>query len=96
MKKEKVLHLLKEHLEEIQEFKIQRISIFGSVARDQDTPGSDIDVLVKFKVPATFDLYMDLLFYLEDLLGRKVDLVTEDALRSELKQFVEKDLICVF
>lgn len=95
MIKEKVLKLLKEHLEEIQQFKIQRMFIFGSVARNQESPISDIDVLVKFEGPPSYDRYMDLKFFLEDLLGRKVDLITEDALRSEVRQFVKKDLIRV-
>lgn len=95
MIKEKVLSLLKEHLKEIKGFKIQKISIFGSVARNQDSPQSDIDILVKFEEPTSFDQYMDLKFFLEDLLGRRVDLVTEDAIRIELKHFIEKDLIRV-
>lgn len=95
MIREKVLSLLKEHLEEIQGFKIQRISIFGSVARNQDNPQSDIDILIKFDGPPSYDLYMDLKFFLEDLLGRRVDLITEDALRTEIRPFVEKDLIRV-
>ena len=69
--------------------------IFGSVARGQETNSSDIDILTKFDVPATYDMYMDLKFFLEDLLDRNVDLVTEDALRPEIKQYVEKDLIRV-
>ncbi|MBX9702629.1 MAG: nucleotidyltransferase family protein [Silvanigrellaceae bacterium] len=95
MIKNKVVRLLKDHIKEIREFKIQRISIFGSVARDQETPQSDIDILIKFECPTSFDLYMDLKFFLEDLLDRKVDLVTEDAVRSELKEYIEKDLIRV-
>lgn len=95
MLREKVLNLLKEHLEEIRKFKIQKISIFGSVARNQDTPHSDIDILIKFDGPASYDLYMDLKFFLEDLLDRKVDLITEDGVRTEIKQFIEKDLIRV-
>lgn len=95
MIKEKVIEILKAHETEIREFNIERISIFGTVARDQETPQSDIDILIKFEGPASYDLYMDLKFYLEDLLDRRVDLVTEDALRSEIKQYVEKDLIRV-
>jgi len=93
--RDKVLTLLKEHAREIYAFKIQRISIFGSVARDEDSLESDIDILIKFDGPPSYDLYMDLKFYLENLLDRKVDLITEDALRSEIKHFVERDLIRV-
>ena len=95
MIKEKVLRLLREHLEEIRGFNIQKISIFGSVARNQEGPQSDIDILIKFDGPPSYDLYMDLKFFLEDLLGRKVDLITEDGIRTEIREFVEKDLIRV-
>lgn len=95
MSKKNVLALLQDHLDEIHSFKIQRLSIFGSVARDQDTPKSDVDILVKFIGSPTFDQYMDLKFFLEDLLDRKVDLVTEDALRTEIKEHIKKDLVRV-
>ena len=95
MIKEKVLTLLQEHLNEIRAFHIEKLFIFGSVARDQDTSKSDIDILIKFDGPASYDRYMDLKFYLEDLLDRKVDLVTEEAVRSEIRHFVEQDLIRV-
>jgi uncharacterized protein len=95
MIREEVLNLLKKNLEEIRKFKIQKISIFGSVARNQETALSDIDILIKFEGPASYDLYMELKFFLEDLLGRKVDLITEDGLRTEIKEFIEKDLIRV-
>ena len=95
MIKEKVLQLLKEHGEEIRRFNIQKMFIFGSVARDEKTLYSDIDILIKFEGPASYDLYMELKFYLEGLLGRKVNLITEGALRSEIRQSVEKELIRV-
>lgn len=95
MIRNKVLTLLKKHLKEIQSYHIKKISIFGSVARDQDTPKSDVDILISFDCPPTFDLYMDLKFFLEDILNRKVDLVTEDTVRSELKPYIEKDLIYI-
>jgi predicted nucleotidyltransferase len=54
-----------------------------------------VDVVVEFEGPATFAAYMDLKFYLEDLLGRPVDLVTDKALRKELRPYVEKEMIRV-
>ena len=54
-----------------------------------------MDVLVEFEGPATFSAYMDLKFYLEDLLGRPVDLVTDKALRKELRPNIEKEMIRV-
>jgi predicted nucleotidyltransferase len=74
---------------------VRRLSVFGSAARDELDSASDVDVLVEFSGPATFRGYMDLKFYLEDLLGRPVDLVTDKALRRELRPHVEKELIRV-
>jgi len=95
MNKQKILELLKNHEDTIRGFKVQKMFLFGSVARGEETNASDIDILIKFQIPPTYDMYMDLKFFLEDLLGRKVDLVTENALKPELKQYVEKDLIRV-
>lgn len=74
---------------------VKRLALFGSAARDELGASSDVDVLVEFAGPATFGGYMDLKFYLEDLLGRPVDLVTDKALRNELRPYVEKEMIRV-
>ena len=74
---------------------VERLALFGSAARDELGASSDVDVLVEFAGPATFNAYMDLKFYLEDLLGRPVDLVTDKALRRELRPYVEKEMIRV-
>ena len=95
MIKRKVLTLLQQHRDDIKRLKVREMFVFGSLARDQVTDSSDIDVLVKFIDPPTFDMYMDLKFFLEDLLGGNIDLVTEDALRPELKDYIKKDLIRV-
>jgi uncharacterized protein len=70
---------------------VARLALFGSAARDAARPTSDLDVLVTFDGPATADRYFGVQFYLEDLLGRPVDLVTDRALRPELRPFVERD-----
>jgi uncharacterized protein len=76
---------LKEHEKLIrQKFGVKRIGIFGSFARGEEREDSDLDVLVVFEEgQKTFDNYMDLKFYLEDLFGRKIDLVTEKALKPQ-------------
>ncbi len=76
-------------------FGVKRVALFGSAARDELEAASDVDVLVEFEGPATFGAYMDFKFYLEDLLGRPVDLVTDKALRKELRPYVEKEMIRV-
>lgn len=75
-------------------FGIEKIALFGSLARDAMSSSSDIDILVNFKEP-TFDHYFDLKFYLEALFQNEVDLVCQDALRPRIKPYVEKEAIYV-
>jgi hypothetical protein len=79
--------LIRLHEGEIRErFHVRRIGVFGSHARGEARAGSDVDVLVEFEPgQATFDNYMDLKFYLEDHFKCKVDLVTADAIKPQLK-----------
>ncbi|OYU98178.1 MAG: DNA polymerase subunit beta [Burkholderiales bacterium PBB5] len=96
MNRDAVLALLREHLPVLPErFGVQRLRLFGSMARDSAREDSDVDVLVAFDGPATAKRYFGVQFYLEDLLGRPVDLVTERALRERLRSFVERDAIAV-
>ena len=74
-------------------FGVVRLALFGSTARDCTTPDSDIDVLVGFDSVATPEAFFGVQFYLEDLFGCAVDLVTERALRPQLKPYVERDAI---
>lgn len=74
---------------------VRRLSLFGSVARGDDSPESDVDMLVAFAAPTTFDGYFDLKFWLEDLLHRPVDLVTERALRPELAAAIRREAVHV-
>ncbi len=74
---------------------ITDLALFGSVARDVAQLNSDVDILVAFDGPATSDRYFGVQFYLEDKLGCEIDLVTEKALRIELRPFVERDAIHV-
>ncbi len=96
MLKDMIIQLLKKHLYDLKHrFHVSSLSIFGSIARGEEKPESDLDVLVSFDGPGTFDGYMDLKFFLEDLVKRKVDLVTEKAVSPRLKAIIEKDLIRV-
>ena len=67
----------------------------GSNARGATHGRSDIDILVRFDRPGTSRAYFGVQFYLEDLLGRPVDLVTEKALRAEFRPYVEREAINV-
>jgi len=76
-------------------FGVTRLALFGSTARDEATPTSDVDILVSFDGPATSQRYFGVQFYLEDLLGCAVDLVTEKAIRPELRPYIESEKIDV-
>ena len=95
MNKSQILHLLTKHHDEILEHDVQSLAIFGSVARGEANSESDVDVLVTFGGPVTFDKYMEAKIYLEDLLGCQVDLVIEQALRPQIRPYVEKDAVYV-
>ena len=96
MNRDTVLALLREHLPVLrQRFGVQQLRLFGSMARDAARPDSDVDVLVGFDGPATAPRYFGVQFYLEDLLHRPVDLVTEKALRERLRPYIERDAIAI-
>lgn len=96
MDKQAVLTRLTDCMEEIRRrFSVKSLAIFGSIARDEGADNSDIDVLVMFEGKASFDLFMDLKFYLEELLAAQVDLVTDKALRPQVRRAIEREMIHV-
>jgi uncharacterized protein len=83
--KSRILATLDQHALEIrQKFHVRKLGLFGSHVRGDTSLQSDIDFLVEFEI-TTFDAYMDLKFFLEDLFQRNVDLVMEDTLKSRIK-----------
>ena len=95
MERDKVLNILKINYQIREDYGIKSLAIFGSVARDEATLNSDVDILVEFTGKVTFDRYMDLKFYLEDCLGTKVDLVTQNMLKPQIRKTVEQEAIYV-
>lgn len=96
MMREQVLLKLAASKEELaRRFGVTRLALFGSIARDAARDDSDVDVLVSFDGPATSMRYFGVQFFLEDLLGRPVDLVTDKALRTELRPYVEREAVHV-
>ncbi len=87
-----LLRVLREASSELHALGVQRLSVFGSFARDEATPESDVDLLVEFD-RKTFDRYMEARFFLEDLLGRRVDLVLEDRVKPRLRDALFRDAI---
>lgn len=82
--KEKIVEICKRN-------DISYCALFGSFARGEATKKSDIDLLVRFSKPKGFD-WLDAAFEIEDALGRKVDLVTENSLSPHLREYVLRDL----
>lgn len=96
MNRQRALELLTLSKPELQtSFGVTRLALFGSTARDTATTSSDVDVLVAFDGPATSQRYFGVQFYLEDLFGCPVDLVTEKALRPELRHFIQQEQVNV-
>lgn len=95
MPREEVLRRLAAHRADFARFHVKSLEVFGSVARGDDRPDSDVDVLVDFTGPPTFDDFMGLKLHLEDLLGRRVDLVTRNAMRPRLREAIAREAIHV-
>ena len=90
--REQVLALLREHRAQLRALGAERLLLFGSFARDEAHAESDVDLLVELD-RRTFDRFMDLRFYLEDLLGRPVDLVQADRIKPRLRSSVLAEAI---
>jgi len=96
MKKDEVLRFFEAHKQEIIErFGVKHLALFGSTVRDEARDDSDIDVLVEFEGGETYRNYFDLQFYLEDGLHRPIDLVCIDAVRPQIKPYIEKEALYV-
>ncbi|MBD2012893.1 nucleotidyltransferase family protein [Microcoleus sp. FACHB-53] len=96
MKRDEVLAILAAHRAQLQELDVKSLELFGSVARDEARPDSDVDFLVEFNQPGGLFQLLRVQYYLEDILGCSVDLGTQDALREHLREPVLKDVIRAF
>jgi len=92
--KDYILKKLKENKHTIQQtFNVKKLILVGSFARNEATKNSDVDILVD--MPKDFDKFFDLKYYLEEILGKKVDLAYYDTLRHYIKKEIQKDKIDV-
>ncbi|MGB9749775.1 MAG: nucleotidyltransferase family protein [Caldisericia bacterium] len=91
---ERIKEILKQNKKELErKYKVKYIAIFGSYVRGEQNERSDIDILVDFRENGkTFDNYMDLKFYLENLLNIKVDLIMEGALKENVKKLIMDEI----
>lgn len=90
--KEQILSTLSANEAKIRSFGVRSLSLFGSSARGEDTPGSDLDFVVEFE-KKTFDSYMDLKLFLEELFDRPVDLVLADSIKPRLRAAILREAI---
>ncbi len=95
MKRDSVLNTLHTHRSELQQRGVKSLALFGSVARDEASSESDVDLLVEFEHPVGLLEFIGLQQYLESLLGCKVDLGTPRSLKPYLKQEVLQEMILV-
>src|SRR5574342_1311588 len=94
LNRERILKTLNEHSERLHELGVVKIGLFGSQVRGEATDQSDIDILVKLK-DHKFRTYCDVLYYLEDLFDRKIDLVQEGQLKPRIRPYILSEVVYV-
>jgi predicted nucleotidyltransferase len=92
--REEVLKIIEGQRDKLKSFGVRRLGLFGSAVRGEADEGSDLDFLVDLEYH-TFDAYMDLKFFLEELFGCKVDLVLPDTLKPRLKGYIMQEVVFV-
>jgi len=96
MSREEILVALRNAMPAVRrDFGVRRLALFGSTARGEATTASDLDVLVDFESAPTFLSFMGLRAFLEDRFGRKIDLVSRDALKPRLRAAIEREAVDV-
>ncbi len=88
---EYIIDLINKNIEKVKSFDITSLALFGSYSRNETTEESDVDILVNFQ-ENTFRNYIGLKYYLEELIGKKVDLVCENTIKPIIKPYIMKDL----
>ena len=93
MLKDNLLDILQKHQKDLQEFGVKSLAIFGSVVRDEARADSDVDILVEFSRPVGLLAFLKLKRYLEEILGKPVDLVTSKGLRPQWRERIIQEAI---
>lgn len=93
---EEIKDVLARHKDEIrQKYSVKEMGLFGSYVRGEETPKSDLDVLVEFSKPIGFFKFLELEEYLENLVGVGVDLVSKKALKPRIGEYIRKEVIAI-
>lgn len=90
--KEDTLLLIEQNRETLMRLGVRRLGLFGSCARGEATPASDLDFVVEF-TEKSFDAYMDVKAFLEDLFGCRVDLVLADTIKPRLRPIIQRETV---
>ena len=93
VERSQVLELLHDHMAELTGMGVKSLALFGSVARDEATPSSDVDQLVEFSVPVGLFEYFAVRERLEEILGTRVDMVTPGGLKPRVRERVLREAI---
>lgn len=93
MQREQALAVLRAHRAALESFGVASLSLFGSVARDEAGPASDVDLLVEFSRPVGLFEFAGLQEFLSDTLGRPVDLVTANGLKRQLRERIVREAV---
>jgi uncharacterized protein len=96
MEKNKIIQKINQEMPFLRDkYQVEKLGVFGSIVRGEETEQSDVDILVEFKTPVGFFQFIRLENYLTQILGRKVDLLTKKALKMAVKDEVLKELVYV-
>jgi len=94
--KEQILKYLREHKKELYEkYGVRKIGLFGSYARNENKKSSDIDIVVELECDNKFRSFFELKYYLEESLDMEVDLGIESAVKQEVRNQINRDIIYV-
>ena len=93
----KIKRILKNNEDKLKKlYKVKKIGIFGSIVRGEQTENSDVDILVEFEEPISLFEFMDLEDFLTELIGRKIDLVSKNALKPRIGKIILEEVIYIW
>jgi len=91
--KDEIIRTIRDNLPQIRTLGVRRLGLFGSFVRGEQHAASDVDILVEFgQGQRTFDHFIQLSFLLEDLLGRRIELVTPEALSPHIGPYILEEV----
>ncbi len=91
--KDKIINLINDNQIVIRHYGVARLGLFGSVVRGEEKENSDIDLIAEFKPGMkNYDNFINLCFFFEDMLGRKVDLLTPEGISPIIRKNIEREI----